>query len=282
MRNTILITGGTGTTGRRISAQLADRRLAYRVATRRPKAAHDIRFDWSDETSWAAALESVSSIYLVAPSGVAVPLPAMIPFMELAIRQGVKRFVLLSASSLEAGGPMMGAVHAWLRDHAPEWVVLRPTWFMQNFSEGQLLAPIRDQGAIHTATGRGRVGFIDAEDIATVAVEALSQNAFASDDLILTGPAVLSYDDVAKILTEVTKNPVTHHNLSEAELSVRYRAAGLPEAYATTLAAMDTSIAEGSEDRVTDNVLRITGRQPSSLADFAARHKAVWRAHVEA
>ena len=54
------------------------------------------------------------------------------------------------------------------------------------------------------------------------------------------------------------------------------------EAYATTLAAMDTSIAEGSEDRVTDNVLRITGRQPSSLADFAARHKAVWRAHVEA
>ncbi|WP_299409892.1 ergot alkaloid biosynthesis protein [uncultured Roseobacter sp.] len=282
MPNTILVTGGTGTTGRRISAQLAARRLDHRVATRRPKAARDIRFDWSDETSWLAALESVSSIYLVAPSGVAEPLPAMIPFMELAIRAGVKRFVLLSASSLEAGGPMMGAVHAWLRDHAPEWVVLRPTWFMQNFLEGQLLAPIRDQSAIHTATGRGRVGFIDAEDIAAVAVEALSQNEFASGDLVLTGPAALSYDDVAKTLAEATQNPVTHHNLSEAELSARHMAAGLPEAYATTLAAMDTSIAQGSEDRVTENVFRVTGRQPSSLAEFATRNKAAWRTQVEA
>lgn len=282
MLSAILVTGGTGTTGRPISAQLAARRLDHRVATRRPKAAHDIRFDWNDETSWAAALESVSSIYLVAPSGVAEPLPAMIPFMELAIRTGVKRFVLLSASSLEAGGPMMGAVHAWLRDHAPEWVVLRPTWFMQNFSEGQLLAPIPDHGAIHTATGRGRVGFIDAEDIAAVAVEALSKVAFPSGDLILTGPAALSYDDVARTLTDIAKNPITHHNLSEAELSERHVAAGLPNVYATTLAAMDTSIAQGSEDRVTENVFIVTGRRPSSLAEFAARHKAVWRAHVEA
>ena len=282
MRNTILITGGTGTTGRRISAQLAARRLDHRVATRRPKAAHDVRFDWNDGASWSAALESVSSIYLVAPSGVAEPLPAMIPFMELAIRAGVKRFVLLSASSLEAGGPMMGAVHAWLRDHAPEWVVLRPTWFMQNLSEGQLLAPIRDQSAIYTATGVGRVGFIDAKDIAAVAVEALSQSAFASSDLILTGPAALSYDDVAKTLTDVTKNPVVHHSLSEAELSERHMAAGLPKAYATTLAAMDTSIAQGSEDRVTENVFRVTGHRPSSLEEFAVRHRAAWRSQVEA
>ncbi|MEL6215551.1 MAG: ergot alkaloid biosynthesis protein, partial [Pseudomonadota bacterium] len=279
---TILITGGTGTTGRHISSQLADRGLRYRVATRHPKAAHDIRFDWRDETSWSSALEGVSSIYLVAPSGVADPLPTMIPFMELAIRKGVKRFVLLSASSLEAGGPMMGAVHAWLRDHAPQWVVLRPTWFMQNFSEGQLLAPIRDQGAIHTATGAGRVGFIDAEDIAAVAIEALSQREFASSDLILTGPDTLSYGDVANTLSEVTENPVTHYNLSEAELAARHIAAGLPKAYATTLAAMDTNIAHGSEDRVTENVMRVTGRQPSSLAEFAARNKAAWRAQVVA
>ena len=99
MLETILITGGTGTTGRRISSQLADRGLRYRLGTRHPKAAHDIRFDLRDETSWPAALESVSSIYLVAPSGVADPLPMMIPFMELAIRNGAKRFVLLSASS---------------------------------------------------------------------------------------------------------------------------------------------------------------------------------------
>lgn len=277
MPDIILVTGGTGTTGRRIAAQLAARGGRHRVATRSPSAETHIRFDWADETTWTSALEDVASIYLVAPSGVADPLPAMIPFMERAIRSGVKRFVLLSASSLELGGPMMGAVHAWLRDHAPEWVVLRPTWFMQNFSEGQLLAPIRDEGAIFTATGDGRIGFIDAEDIAAVAVTALTQPDIASGDMILTGPAALSYDDVATTLSDALNHPVRHHHLSVAELAERHMArSGLPEAYAQTLAAMDADIAAGSEDRTTDAVARMAGRPARRLADFVAANADVW------
>lgn len=273
----ILVTGGTGTTGRRISARLAARGFHHRAATRSPKAANHIRFDWADETTYTASLEQVQSVYLVAPSGVAEPLPVMIPFMERAMGAGVRRFVLLSASSLDAGGPMMGAVHAWLRDHAPEWVVLRPTWFMQNFSEGQLLAPIRDEGAIHTATADGRIGFIDADDIAAVAVEALTQPAFAPGDMILTGPAALSYDDVAMTLSGVLDHPVKHHHLGVAELAAWHRAhSGLPQAYAQTLAAMDANIAAGSEDRVTGTVARITGRPPRALADFVVANADVW------
>ena len=278
MPDTILVTGGTGTTGRRITAQLAARGLRYRAGTRNPKTGNQIRFDWADETTFEAALEGVGSIYLVAPSGVAEPLPVMTPFLEQAIRTGVRRFVLLSASSLEVDGPMMGAVHAWLRDHAPQWVALRPTWFMQNFSEGQLRAPIRDEGAIYTATGNGRIGFIDAEDIAAVAVKALTLREFTSGDMILTGPAALSYDDVAATLSGVLDHTVKHHHLSIAELSARHRShSGLPEAYAQTLAAMDADIADGSEDRVTDAVARVTGRPPRNLADFAAANADVWK-----
>ena len=280
MPDTILLTGSTGTTGRRISAQLAERGIHYHAATRNPKAEYDIRFDWMDETTWAAAMDGVASIYLVAPSGVVEPLPVMIPFMKRAIRNGVKRFVLLSASSLEAGGPMMGMVHSWLHAHAPEWVVLRPTWFMQNFSEGQLLAPIRDESTIYTATDNGRIAFIDTEDIAAVAVEALSQTEFVSNDLILTGPAALSYDDVAKTLSDVLEDTVTHHHLGEAELITRHMAIGLPEAYATTLASMDTNIAAGSEDRVTDAVMRIAGRSPRSFEDFVVENRTVWRKSI--
>ncbi|MEM7684078.1 MAG: ergot alkaloid biosynthesis protein [Pseudomonadota bacterium] len=277
MRDTILVTGGTGTTGRRVSAQLSERGLRYRVATRNPGAKDHIRFDWTDETTWAAALEGVKRIYLVAPSGVAEPLPVLIPFMELAIRNGVKRFVLLSASSLAAGGPMMGMVHAWLRDHAPEWVVLRPTWFMQNFSDGQHLATIRDEGAIYTATDEGRIGFIDAEDIAAIAVEALTQAECVSGDTILTGPAALSYDAVAQTLSDVLKHPVKHHHLSVDELAARHMdQSGLPEDYARTLAQMDAAIAAGSEDRVTDAVPRTTGRPARALEEFIAANSGVW------
>lgn len=220
----------------------------------------------------------MTRIYLVAPSGVAEPLPIMIPFMELAIQSGVKRFVLLSASSLEAGGPMMGAVHTWLRDHSAEWVVLRPTWFMQNFSEGQLLAPIREDRAIYSATGDGRIGFIDADDIATVAVEALTQTTCASGDIILTGPQALSYDDVANTLSTVLDQTIRHHHLSAAELVARHmQHANLPKAYAQTLAQMDSNIAAGSEDRTTDAVLLMTGRPPRVLKDFVAANADVWR-----
>ena len=277
MPESILVTGGTGTTGRRISAQLMARVLPYRAATRSPKAATDVRFDWTDDTTWGAALKEVSSIYLVAPSGVPDPLPVMVPFMERAIGSGVRRFVLLSASSLEPDGPMMGRVHAWLRDHAPDWVVLRPSWFMQNFSERQHLASIRDESAIYTAAENGRVGFIDAEDIAAVAVEALSQPEFASGDVILTGPAALSYDDVARTLSAVLDRPVRHRRLSVAGLAARHAANGLPEAYAEALAAMDASIAAGSEDRVTGAVLRLAGRPAKALADFVAANAEVWR-----
>ena len=278
MPESILVTGGTGTTGRRLSARLAARGLRYRAATRSPKAENDIRFDWADDTTWDAALKDVGRVYLVAPTGVPDPLPMMIPLMELAIRSGVKRFVLLSASSLEPDGPMMGRVHAWLRDRAPEWVVLRPSWFMQNFSERQHLESIRDEGAIYTATENGRVGFIDAEDIAAVAAKALSQPEFASGDIVLTGPAALSYDDVARTLSGVLDRPVKHRRLSVTGLAARHVAFGLPEAYAETLASMDASIAAGCEDRVTDAVARLAGRPANALADFVAANAEVWRA----
>ena len=278
MPESILVTGGTGTTGRRLSARLAARGLRYRAATRSPKAENDIRFDWADDTTWDAALKDVGRVYLVAPTGVPDPLPMMIPLMELAIRSGVKRFVLLSASSLEPDGPMMGRVHAWLRDRAPEWVVLRPSWFMQNFSERQHLESIRDEGAIYTATENGRVGFIDAEDIAAVAAKALSQPEFASGDIVLTGPAALGYDDVARTLSGVLDRPVKHRRLSVTGLAARHVAFGLPEAYAETLASMDASIAAGCEDRVTDAVARLAGRPANALADFVAANAEVWRA----
>ncbi|WP_299860729.1 hypothetical protein [uncultured Roseobacter sp.] len=126
------------------------------------------------------------------------------------------------------------------------------------------------------------MGFFDAEDIAAVAVEALSRSQFASGDLILTGPAALGYDDVAKTLGEVLGRPVRHHHLKETELAARHMAAGLPKACATTLAAMDTSIAAGSEDRVTDAVRRVTEGSPRSLSDFATASRAVWRKRVTA
>lgn len=165
----------------------------------------------------------------------------------------------------------MGQVHRALPDLFDEWAVLRPSWFMQNFVGSTPHArTIREDGAILTATGNGRVGFVDAEDIAAVAVRALTDERAPNTDLILTGPETLSYDDVAEVLSEVTGRTVRHRQLTFEQLRDRW-AAEIPLEFATMLARMDRAIADGAEDRASDVVQRLTGRAPGTLRAFAAR-----------
>lgn len=125
---------------------------------------------------------------------------------------------------------------------------------MLNFSELHHRDPIREQSAIYTATVSGRIGFIDADDIATTAASVLVAPSVENTDCILTGPEAISYDVVAATLSEQFGRPVEHKKLTVDELAERHENMGLPAEYASTLAAMDAVIAEGSEDRVTDHV----------------------------
>lgn len=272
----ILITGGTGKTGRRVADRLRALGARPRVATRQPNGDGQVRFDWNDPASFADAFDGVAAVYLVAPTGAGDALGAMRPGLDHALAAGVETFVLLSASALEEGGPMMGTVHRYLRERAPRWIALRPTWFMQNFSEGQHLPTIRDERVVYSATGDGRVPFIDAADIAAVAAAALTDRGLESGELVLTGPRTLSYADVAAALSDAIGVAIAHRRLDEAEMVERFRGMGMDDGYARALAGMDAAIAAGGEDRVTDTVARITGRSPGSFARFAAENRACW------
>lgn len=275
--STILITGGSGKTGRRIATQLAARGIEHRVASRSASGLGTVHFDWSLPQTYDDALAGAGAIYLVAPTGVVEPLPVMQPFLERALGKGVTRFVLLSASSLEENGPVMGSVHGWLRRNVVSWIVLRPSWFMQNFSEQQHLPTILAEDAIYSATGNGRVGFIDAEDIAAVAVEALTDASFANGELILTGPATLSYDEVAQVIAKSVGRDIHHRHLTANAMVDWFVKGGVPAPFAPTLVAMDTAISLGAEDKTTQHVFETIGRAPGSFEDFAVRNVAVWK-----
>ncbi|RSS54624.1 ergot alkaloid biosynthesis protein [Streptomyces sp. WAC07061] len=274
---TTLVIGATGTTGSRTCARLTAAGHTVRAAGRRATpvpGADAVAFDWYEPATHAAALAGTDRVYVVPPVGDPDPAAVVLPFLRRARAAGVRRAVLLSASSVAEGGPAVGRVHAALPGIFDEWAVLRPSWFMQNFTGGHLHArSIRTEGVIRTATGTGRVGFVDAEDIAAVAVRALTAVRAPDTDLVLTGPEALGYDDVAAILTEVTGAPVTHRSLSHAEM--RERLAGLmPAGFATMLADMDRAIAAGAEDRVTDSVPRFTGRPATGFRAVVERERA--------
>jgi len=278
MRNTILVTGGTGKTGRHVARGLRAAGRDVRIATRNPRGVGEVAFDWNAPEKLGALVQSVSAIYLVAPIGVLDPAPVMCQFIDEALRQGVKRFVLLSASSLTENGPAMGAVHAYLRRNAREWAVLRPSWFMQNFSEGQHLPTIRAQSVVITATENGRVPFVDVEDIAAVGVRALLDSNPHNTDHLITGPRPIGYDEAAKIVAESSGRPVRHLRLSTLAIAERFTTLGLDPEYARVLAQMDEAIAQGAEDRTSDAVERLTGTPPRSFEDFAIQNACVWRA----
>lgn len=267
MVDRVLVTGGTGKTGSLVAQQLTARGVEARIASRNPTALEQVRFEWGDVGSYRAALDGVQAIYLVAPTDRTDHLSVMRPLLEQAVEEDVAQFVLLSASSIDEGGPMMGEVHAWLRANAPSWVVLRPSWFMQNLVT-QHLPSIVNEGCIYSATQDGRVPFIDAADIAAVAVNALVEPALASGERVLTGPEAFSYDEVADRISTIVERPVRHCRLSVEELARRFAGFGIPEHYADALARMDDAISHGSEDRTTTEVEKITGRKPTKLSDF--------------
>jgi uncharacterized protein YbjT (DUF2867 family) len=272
-----LVIGATGTTGSRVAAGLIDGghrvKAASRNATPVPGAAA-VRFDWNEPATWGEALDGVDRVYLVPPIGSSNPASAMLPFLSQARAAGVHRAALLSSSAIPLGGPAVGQVHQALPGLFEEWAVLRPSWFMQNFTGSTPHArSIREDGAIWTATGDGRVGFIDAEDIAAVAVRALTDELAPNTDLILTGPQALSYDGVAAIMAEVTGRTVVHRQLTFKQLRDRW-AAEIPLEFATMLAGMDRAIAAGAEDRTSDTVQRLTGRPPGTFRAFVEREVA--------
>jgi uncharacterized protein YbjT (DUF2867 family) len=268
---TTLVIGASGTTGSRVVAQLVGAGHGAKAASRRATpvpGAVPVRFDWYDPSTHAAALAGVDRVYLIPPPADSDPATVMVAFLRQARAAGVHRAVLLSSSAIPEGGPAVGVVHQALPDLVEQWAVLRPSWFMQNFTGTHAHAlSIAEHGSILTATGSGRVGFIDAEDIAAVAVHALTGEHAPGTDLVLTGPEALSYDDIAAIMTEVTGRLVVHRSLSYEQMRDRL-AAEIPEEFATMLAGLDRSIAEGSEDRVTDAVQRLTGRPARTFRAF--------------
>jgi ergot alkaloid biosynthesis protein len=272
----VLVIGGTGKTGSRVVAKLQQRGVAVALGSRTQRGSEAVHFDWAAPETFEPACAAVGAIYLIAPLGELNPAPVMQAFIEKALRLQVRRFVLLSSSLLPEDGPAMGTVHGFLRRNAPEWAVLQPSWFMQNFCEGVHQTTIRDEGRIISATGSGAVPFIHVDDIAEVAVRALIDQPPHNRAHLITGPKALTYADVAAAISEVCGHPVRHENISTQELASRWTGLGLPADYATMLANMDEAIAHGAENRTTTTVKDVTGRKPASFVEFVRANAQAW------
>lgn len=270
----VLVLGSSGKTGRRVAAGLRAEGVPIRAAMRSPGPAtvdgvEPVRFDWDDPSGHDRALDGARAVYVLGPLTSTAPEAVLVPFIDRALALGVRRIVLLSASAIHPGDPGLGRVHEHLAASSAEWAVLRPSWFAQNLLDPShhLGAAVLEGRDLVTATGTGRIGFVDAADIAAVAVRGLLDPSSHDRDHVITGPDALSYDEVAETLSAATGRTVRHRAVSPPEAAAHMVGAGMPDAYAAALAAMEVEIAAGSEATITDTVLRVAGRPPTPFAD---------------
>jgi len=269
----ILVVGGTGKTGRRVAERLEARGIAVRIGSR----SGNPSFDWSDRSTWGSVLEGAGAAYVTYYPDLAIPgAPEDIAaFSKLAVEKGVSRLVLLSGRGEE------GAVIAEqaLRDSGARWTVVRASWFNQNFDESFLVDAVRS-GIIALPAGDVTEPFLDADDIADVAVAALTDDRHIGQTYELTGPRLLTFAEVADILAQATGREIRFVRISVDEFVGGLRQEGLPEDFVELLVDLFTRVLDGRNSSVTDGVSSALGREPRDFRDFArdAAATGVWTA----
>ena len=270
----ILVLGGTGKTGRRVVARLRQRGHEVRVASRRGPA----RFDWNDQNTWEPVLEGVGAAYLV-DSMQSDAGTSMSAFGKLAAATGVARLVLLSHRGwvVPEGEEKLPCERA-VKESGAEWTLLKPNWFAQNFSEdaffrGQVLA-----GELQWAAGDGVEPFVDADDIADVAVAALTEPGHAGESYELSGPRLLSLADVAGELARATGRDLAYRPVTAAGFEAHAREKGLPDDFTALLNDLFSWIEARRFATLADGVQRALDRAPRDFSAYvtAMAQTGVW------
>jgi uncharacterized protein YbjT (DUF2867 family) len=268
---TTLVVGGTGKTGRRVVERLRARGLPIRVGSR----TGETPFDWDDRSTWAPALRGVTSAYVTYYPDLAVPgAPAAIGALaEEALDAGVRHLVLLSGR----GEPEAQAAERVLQESGAEWTVVRCSWFDQNFSEGYMIDGILEGDVVLPAADVPEP-FVDVEDIADVAVAALTREVASRRVYELTGPRMLRFDEAIAEIARATGRELRFVPVPVDEYAAAMAEQGLPDDIASLVTYLFGEVLDGRNAQVADGVQQALGRPATDFGEYVRRTAAfgVW------
>ena len=196
--------------------------------------------------------------------------------MTEAVAAGVQRLVLLSAPGAETDDHPLKAAEQAVSGSDVGWTILRPNWFSQNFSESVWLPGVL-QGTLSLPTGDGRTAFVDAEDIAEVAVSALTEDRHGGQTYELTGPRAISFGEAAGLIGEATGRTIRHADVDPEVFVQRQVPNGVPPDVARLLTGLFVDIRAGSGAALSDGVTRALGRPPRTFEAYVAETAAAGR-----
>jgi len=258
----VLVLGGTGKVGRRVAARLTARGVPVRIGARTAVPT----FDWNDPATWPGILTGEQSVFISYAPDIAVPgaPQAVAEFTEQAAAHGATRVVLLSGR----GEQEAEAAERLVQDGPLPWTILRCSWFAQNFSENFLLDPVLG-GEVALPVDTVTEPFVDCDDIAEVATEALLDDRHAGELYELTGPRLLTFGDAIGEIARAAGRPIRFITIPLEEFTAGLAAAGLSPDEVSLVSYLFATVLDGRNSSLRNDIERALGRPPRDFADYA-------------
>ena len=283
----MLVTGAVGNVGREVVRSLRAHGREVRAAdlsvgSIRAMHGDDIEaavLDYEAHETFARAVEGCDSLFLVRPPAIACMESTLLPFIDAASAGGVKHVVFLSCAG--AGTNKLVPHHAvekYLAARGVGYTLLRPGFFSQNLGVAYR-KDIAEEGRLFLPAGRGRVAFVDIRDVAEVAAiifdDPLAHQSAAYD---CTGPEALSFEETARLMTDVVRRPIRYEPASIAGYVRHLHVHGLPLAQIAVQTVLHVGLRFGQSEKIDPTLERLLGRRPRTLAAYVRESAELWAA----
>ncbi|CAM3989526.1 SDR family oxidoreductase [Nocardia ninae] len=268
---TVAVTGASGQLGRlAVQALLREGTTSVVAIVRDPQKVADLaelgaevrQASYDDADSLDRALAGVDRVLLVSGNEFGARVAQHTNVIRAAERAGVQLLAYTSIPRATENPLILAQEHigteAVLAAATVPHVILRNGWYWENYLGG--LTHAVESGVLHGAAGEGRVAGAARADYAAVAAKVLTTDGHAGQVYELGGDEHLMYADLAQVISEAAGKPVRYENLAEADYAAVLEQAGLPAAYATTLADADAGIATGILDVHSGDLQKLLGR----------------------
>lgn len=283
-----LVTGATGNIGARVTRGLIALGERPRVLARDLQRARSLFGeavdylvgDLSNETSLEAAFDGVNAAFLV-NSGPELAARDRLA-AQIARKARVGRLIKLSSLGARASGRPATAVARWhadgeaaIQESGVPHTFIRSVGFMSNALAWA--ATIRATGMVRASAGNGRIAMIHPDDLASVAIVAMTSPAYEGEALAVTGPEALSYAEMAALIGTAIGRPISYVAVSDDEARRLMTASAMPPPLVNALVTLWREIREGLVSVVTGEVERVTGRRPIPFGTWAEENAAAFR-----
>lgn len=272
----ILVIGASGTVGSDLSKILKDREQDVLRATSQKNLRPDqVHLNLVTGEGFEQ-VGKVEKLFLLSPPNQLIQAKLLIPMIDTASKANLKKVVLLTSINTSSGNDVpLRNVELHLEQSGIDYNIIRPNWFMQNFSFVWAQV-INASGKLQLPVGDAKVGLVDTRDVARVAAELLLTDKFNRQAFDITGPEAINHQQVVEAISKITGRKLTFENISSAQMSENLSSAGFPEALTAMLVKGLEDLKNGKASTVSNSVEKITGKKPKTFQQYAEDYKKSW------